>query len=120
MKKTNIYQDKKNLHEFFKENHYVHQKFVNESSQKVYKVYENFKESYSEIFTDINMIIIESTYYYYECKTCFIFNNKLHNHIHTECKSLAQSDSAVLKNSKSTIIKSVIKSKKLFKYSFKK
>jgi len=86
MKKMNIYQNRKNLHEFFKENHYMHQEFVDEFSQRIYKVYENFKEFYSKFFTDVNMIIIESTYYCYECKTCFISHNKLHNHICIECK----------------------------------
>ena len=67
------------------------------------------------------MIITELTHHYHECKTSFISHNKLHDHIYTECKSSVQSSSSsVFKNSKSTIIKSVIKSKKLFKYSFKK
>ena len=121
MKKTNVYQNKKNLHEFFEENHYVHQESVDESSQKVYRVYKNFKEFYSEIFTDINMMIIESTHYCYKCKTFFISHNKLHDHIYTEYKLLIQSSSSsVLKNSKSTIIKSKVKSKKLSEYSFRK
>ena len=98
----------------------MHQEFVNEFNHEVYKVYENSEEFYSEIFTDINIMIIESTHYCHECKTCFISHNKLHNHIHIKCKSSAQSDSTVSENSKSTIIKSVIKLKKLFEYSFKK
>ena len=121
MKKMNIYQNKENLHEFFEEDHYMHQEFINESNHEVYRIYKNFEESYSEIFIDVNMIIIEFTYHYHECKTSFISHNKLHDHIHTECKLLVQSSSSsVFKNSKSIIIESVIKSKKLLKYSFRK
>ena len=121
MKKTDIYQDRKNLHEFFEEDHYIHQESINESDHEVYKIYEDFKESYSEIFTDINMMIAKSTHHCHECKTSFVSHNKLHDHICTECKLLIQSlSSSVLKNSKSMIIKSVIKSKKLSRYSFRK
>ena len=121
MKKINIYQDRKNLHEFFKKNHYIHQEFINESDHEIYKIYKNFEEYYSEIFIDVNMMIAESTHYYYECKTSFVSHNKLHDHIHTECKLLIQSSSSdVLKNSKSIIIESVIKLKKLSEYSFRK
>ena len=120
-KKTNIYQDKENLHEFFKENHYIHQEFMNESSHEVYKVYKDFKESYSEIFADVNMTIAESTHYCHECKTFFVSHNKLHDHICTECKLLILSlSSTVSENSKSMIIKLKIKSKKLSEYSFRK
>src|SRR5438034_3725241 len=99
MKKTNVYQNKKNLHEFFKKNHYIHQEFMNESDHEIYKVYKNFEEFYSEIFIEINMIITESTHYCHKCKTFFISHNKLHDHICTECKLLIQSsNSSVLKN----------------------
>ncbi len=120
MKKTDIYQDRKNLHEFFEEDHYIHQESMNESSHEVYRVYKNFKESYSEIFTDINMMIAESTHYCHEYKTSFISHNKLHDHIHIKCKSLILSLSlTVSENSKPMIIKSRIKSKKLLRYSFR-
>ena len=121
MKKTNIYQDRKNLHEFFKKDHYIHQEFMNEFSYEVYRIYEDSEESYSEIFADINMTIAESIHHCHECKTSFISHNKLHDHIHTECKlSVQSSSSSVFKNSKLIIIESVIKSKKLLRYSFKK
>src|SRR5207248_410488 len=121
MKKTDIYQDRKNLHEFFEENHYIHQESINESSHEIYRIYKDFKESYSEIFADINMTIAESTHHCHECKTSFISHNKLHDHIHTECKLLIQSlSSTVFENSESTIIKSRVKSKKLSEYSFRK
>ncbi len=116
----NIYQDKKNLHEFFKEDHYIHQESMNESSHEVYKIYKNLKESYSKIFTDINMMIAESIHHCHKCKTSFVSHNKLHDHIHTEYKSLILSSSpTVSENSKSTIIKSRVKLKKLLKYSFR-
>ena len=121
MKKMNIYQDKKNLHEFFEKDHYIHQESMNESSHEIYRIYEDFKESYSEIFTDINMIIAESIHHCHECKIFFVSHNKLHDHIHTECKSLILSlSSTVSENSESMIIKSMIKSKKLLRYSFRK
>jgi len=121
IKKANIYQDKKNLHEFFKKNHYIHQEFINESSHEIYKIYKNSEESYSEIFADVNMMIIESTHHYHECKTFFVSHNKLHDHICTECKLLIQSlSSSVSENNKSMIIESMIKSKKLSEYSFRK
>ena len=78
-------------------------------------------EFYSEIFADINMTIAEFTYYCYKCKIFFISHNKLHDHIHIKCKLSVQSlNSAVFKNNKLIIIKSIIKSKKLSEYSFKK
>ena len=118
MKKTNIYQNRKNLHEFFKKNHYIYQEFMNESNHKIYRIYKDFEESYSEIFADVNMMITESIHH--DCKTSFISHNKLHDHIHIKCKSSVQSlSSTVLKNSKSIIIKLMIKSKKLLRYSFK-
>ena len=121
IKKMNVYQDKENLHEFFEENHYIHQEFMNESSHEVYKIYEDSEESYSEIFTDINMMIAESTHHCHKCKTSFVSHNKLHDHIHIKCKLLIlSSSSTVSENSESTIIKSVIKSKKLSEYSFRK
>ena len=121
MKKTDVYQDRENLHEFFKENHYIHQEFMNESSHEVYRVYKDFKESYSEIFADVNMIIAESTHHCHKCKTFFVSHNKLHDHIHIKYKSLILSlSSTVSENSKSTIIKSKVKSKKLSEYSFRK
>ena len=55
MKKTNIYQDRKNLHEFFKENYYIHQEFINEFDYEVYRIYKNFEKYYSEIFVDVNI-----------------------------------------------------------------
>ena len=117
----NIYQNRKNLHEFFEENYYIYQEFINEFSHEIYKAYEDSEESYSEIFTDINMTIAESTHYCYECKASFISHNKLHDHICTECKLLILSPSStVSENSKSMIIKSMIKSKKLSEYSFRK
>ena len=67
------------------------------------------------------MIIIESTYHCHECKTFFVSHNKLHDYIHIKYKlSVLSSSSTVSENSESIIIKSKIKSKKLFKYSFKK
>ena len=121
MKKTDIYQNKKNLHEFFKENHYIHQKFMNESDHEIYKIYKNFKKFYSKIFADINMMIAESTYHYHEYKTSFISHNKLHDHICTECKlSVLSLSLTVFENSESIIIELMIKSKKLSEYSFKK
>src|SRR5436190_16762245 len=121
MKITNVYQDRKNLHEFFKKNHYIHQEFINKSNYKVYRIYKNLKKFYSEIFADINMIIAESTHYCHKCKTFFVSHNKLHDHIHIECKSLILSSSSTAsENSESMIIELRIKSKKLFKYSFKK
>ena len=68
IKKTNIYQDRKNLYKFYKKNHYIYQKFINECNQKVYSAYKNFKEFYSKIFDDVNMIITESTHYCHKCK----------------------------------------------------
>ena len=104
MKKTNIYQE-----------------FINKSDHEIYKIYKDSEKSYLEIFIDINMMIIESTHYCHKCKIFFISHNKLHDHIYTECKLLIQSlSSSVLKNSESMIIKSVIKSKKLLEYSFRK
>src|SRR5204863_10150792 len=98
-------QNRKNLHEFFEENYYIHQELMNESDHEIYKVYKNSEEFYSEIFADINMMIAESIHHYHECKTFFISHNKLHDHICTECKlSIQSSSSSVLKNSKSTII----------------
>src|SRR5436190_2333393 len=121
MKKTDIYQDRKNLYKFFKKNHYIHQEFMNKSDYKVYKIYKNFEKHYSEIFTDINIMIAEFIHYYHECKTSFISHNKLHDYIHIKCKLLIQSLSlSVFENSKLIIIKSVIKSKKLSEYSFRK
>src|SRR5438034_6745385 len=121
IKKTDVYQNRKNLHEFFEKNHYIYQKFMNEFNHEIYKIYENFKKSYSEIFTDINMIIAEFTHHCHECKTSFISHNKLHDHIHIKCKSsVLSSSSTVSENSKPTIIKLRIKSKKLFRYSFRK
>ena len=121
MKKTDIYQNRKNLHEFFKKNHYIHQKFINEFNHEVYKIYKNFKKSYSEIFVDINMIITEFTHHCHKCKTFFVSHNKLHDHICIKCKlSVLLLSSTISENSKSTIIKSMMKLKKLFEYSFKK
>ena len=76
MKKTNIYQDRKNLHEFFKENYYIYQEFMNKSNHEIYKIYKDFEESYSEIFTDINMMIAEFIHHCHKCKTCksYIFD----------------------------------------------
>src|SRR5947207_10321827 len=88
MKKINIYQDRKNLHEFFKKNHYIHQEFINESNHEIYKIYKNLKKSYSEIFIDVNMMIIEFIHHCHECKIFFVSHNKLHDHICTECKLL--------------------------------
>src|SRR5947207_8957202 len=82
MKKTDIYQDRKNLHEFFEKNHYIYQEFMNEFSHEIYRIYKNSEEFYSKIFADINMMIAESTYHCHECKTSFISHNKLHDHIH--------------------------------------
>ena len=121
MKKTDIYQERENLHKFFKKNHYIHQKFINESDHKVYKIYKDSEKSYLETFININMMIIEFTHHCHKCKTFFVSHNKLHDHICIKCKSSVQSlSSSVFKNSKSTIIKSVIKSKKLSEYSFRK
>ena len=120
IEKTDIYQNRKNLHEFFKENHYMHQEFVNEFNQKVYKIYENSENSYSEIFIDVNMIIIEFIHHCYECKTFFISYNKLHDHICIKCKLLIlSSSSTVSEKSKSMIIELKVKLKKLFEYSFR-
>ena len=94
---------------------------MNESSHEIYKIYKDFKKSYSKIFTDVNMIITESTYHCYKCKTSFVSHNKLHDHIHIKCKSsVLSSSSTVSENSKSMIIKSKIKLKKLSEYSFRK
>ena len=94
---------------------------MNESNQKVYKIYKNSEKLYSEIFDNINMIITESTHHCHECKISFIFHNKLHDHICIKYKLSIQSlSSSVSENSKSMIIKSKIKSKKLLKYSFRK
>ena len=94
---------------------------MNESDHEVYRVYENFKKHYSKIFADINMIITESTHHCHKCKTFFVFHNKLHNYICTECRLLIQSlNSSISENSKLMIIKSVIKLKKLSEYSFRK
>src|SRR5436190_1507329 len=94
-----------------KKNYYIHQESINESSHEIYKVYKNFKESYSEIFADINMIITEFTHHCHECKTSFVSHNKLHDHIHTECKSSVLSlSSTISENSKSMIIELRVKS----------
>ena len=120
MKKTDIYQDKKNLHEFFKKNHYIHQEFINEFNHEIYKIYKNSKESYLKIFADINIMIAKSTHYCHEYKTFFVSHNKLHDYICIKCKLLILSlSSTISENSKSTIIESIIKSKKLLEYSFK-
>src|SRR5436190_3364162 len=100
IKKMNIYQDRKNLHEFFEENHYIHQEFINESNHEIYKIYKNSEKFYSEIFVDVNMIIVESTHHCHKCKTSFVSHNKLHDHICIKCKLLIlSSSSTVFENS---------------------
>ena len=94
---------------------------MNESNHEIYKIYKNSEKSYSEIFADVNMIITEFTHHCHECKTFFVSHNKLHDHICIKCKLLILSLSpTVSENSESTIIESRIKSKKLFRYSFRK
>ena len=120
MKKINIYKDRKNLYKFFKEDYYIYQEFVKKSNYKVYRAYKDIKESYSKIFANINIIVAESTHYCHECKASFASHNKLHNYIQIECNSLALlSRLAIFKDGKSIIIKSVVKLKELFKYSFR-
>ena len=51
MKKTDIYQDKENLHEFFKEDHYIYQEFMNEFNHEIYRIYKDSEESYLKIFS---------------------------------------------------------------------
>ena len=61
MKKTDIYQDRKNLYKFFKKNHYIHQEFMNKSDYKVYKIYKNFEKHYSVTQIAILWFLSEDT-----------------------------------------------------------
>ena len=120
MKKANVYKDRENLHEFFKEDHYIHQEFVKEPNHEAYKAHKDIKESYPETFTNINMIVAESTHHYHKYKTSFASYNKLHNYIQIKCNLPALlSRLAILKDDKSIIIELVIKSKELSRYSFR-
>src|SRR5204863_8937955 len=82
MKKINIYQDKENLHKFFKEDYYIYQESINEFNHEIYRIYKDSEKSYSEIFADVNMMIAESTHHCHECKIFFVSHNKLHDHIY--------------------------------------
>jgi hypothetical protein len=86
------------------------------------------KKSQSEIefFVNINITVAEPqlVYYCYNCKILFSFNNRLYSYIWTDCKPTAVSltvtkESIIMKEFKSIIIKSTVKSNKQPGYSFR-